>query len=249
LASEDDDAGTNDYSYLDGSGLLDSMTSPFSTSSPDLTYGYDSYGHVSTRTDGPSGLAWGINYDPDSGRVASKDVRVTGGSGKVCFERIYDEVGNVAQEARTSNVKCSDTHTPSWNTYEYYKNNRLKEADEFGTITSFEYDGAGNRTKVTTGGNDLITTFDDAGYPVSRSDNTHYATDPLGSLICISSSACPSGTQFKYDAWGRTSTALVGGVTYNYKYDALNRTARSARATKRDVCSPRPGAASSLASH
>lgn len=220
LASEQDSAGTNDYSYLGGSGLLGEMTSPLSTTDPVLTYTYDSFGRVETREDGPSGLTWTVVYDPDNGRVASKDAAITGGNGVVCFERSYDEVGNVTQEARTAGVRCSGSHTPSWNTYEYLNNNRLSQATEFGTPTTFGYDGAGNRTTV----GSLVTTFDGAGYPDSRSDNVDYTTDPLGNLTCVTATTCTNGTQYKYDAWGRTSQAKIGSNTYNYTYDALDRT-------------------------
>jgi RHS repeat-associated protein len=224
LASETDAAGTNDYTYLDGSGLLAAMSSPLSTTSPDLTYSYDDFGRVTTRVDGPSGLTSTVGYDANSGRVKSKSVGVTGGAGLACFERTYDEVGNVTAEARTASVKCSDSHTPSWNTYEYLNNNRLSEANEFGTTTTFVYDGAGNRTEVTSGGTTLITTFDGAGYPDHRDDNTDYVTDPLGQLTCVTTTTCPNGTQYQYDAWGRTSQAKIGSSTYTYSYDALDRT-------------------------
>jgi hypothetical protein len=59
--------------------LLDQMTTPLGTAPNNtLTYAYDGYGRVSTRTDVASGLTWSVGYDQYSGRVKSKDVAVTG---------------------------------------------------------------------------------------------------------------------------------------------------------------------------
>jgi hypothetical protein len=115
-----------------------------------------------------------------------------------CFERGFDAVGNVTSEARTASVKCSDTHTPAWNTYTYFDNNRLKQAAEFGTTTTFGYDGAGNRTSVQVEAvHPSPRRSMAAGFPSPATDgttSTTYTTDPLGELTCVTTSTCAAGT-------------------------------------------------------
>ncbi|MGH9166603.1 MAG: RHS repeat-associated core domain-containing protein [Acidimicrobiia bacterium] len=209
---------TNNYRYRTGDGLLATISPAFGGSN--VAYGYDPYGRATSRQD-PSGLTSVVAYD-QTGRVKSKQVNLPSSSPLVCFERVYDPVGNVIQEAQRPSTACA-TQPEGWNTYAYDNANRLESATEGGVTTAFGYDGAANRTSVQVGGDPAVTTsYDDAGYPDSASDGTDYVTDALGELMSITKGG--STSSFVYDAWGRTSSAATPSGSFTYVLDALDRT-------------------------
>src|SRR5262249_9504619 len=160
-----------------------------------VTYSYDPYGRVLTRTD-PDGLTNTVAYDAD-GRPKSKEVDITSTSSPVtCFERTYDAVSNVLKEAQRDAPACG-TQSTGWNTYTYDNPNRMIQSVEGSTTTGFEYDGAGNRTSVqVNGGTKITTSYDSAGLPTGATDGTIYTVDDIGELTCITTTTCASGTQY-----------------------------------------------------
>lgn len=234
LAERADAYGTTtsatDLRYGAGDGLLGSLawTSP-SGSVNTSTYAYDAYGRLVARDD-QSGKRTAFAYDGSS-RLSSITVGTPSGPAPgisnpvIAFTRTFDQVGNVATEARTvPGYPANDTGT--W-TYTYDNANRLATATvPGGVLYRYDYDGAGNRWRVRQGSSsDIQVAFDANGYPDSANDGTNYTVDAAGRLTRIAKSG--DVTTYSYDGFSRLVRAQRSGgsTTYDVSYtlDPLDR--------------------------
>jgi RHS repeat-associated protein len=105
-----------------------------------------------------------------------------------------------------------------------------------GTVTTYGYDGAENRTSVKVGTSKAVTTtYDGAGLPTSSSDGTSFAHDAVGNLTLINKSGNNPDWYFAYNSWGNLKSAAhasSGTPDVSYTVDALDRVlSRTAGAT------------------
>jgi RHS repeat-associated protein len=102
--------------------------------------------------------------------------------------------------------------------------------DPSGETTSYGFDGAGNRTSVKVGTAPAEeTTYDAAGRPASGTGGIAYTHDEAGNLTSIDRPGTDEDLTATYDPWGRTASAVPGGLgspEVAYTYDALSRTTR-----------------------
>lgn len=219
LASREDRYGpstisTSAFGYLAGDGLVGTLTwTPSGTGANTSIYAYDAYGRTIARDD-PSGKRTAFGYDsasrPSSINVGTPSGPAPGVSNPVVtFTRTFDQVGNVATEARTvPGYATGDQGT--WQ-YTYDNANRLTRATTpGGTSYRYDYDGAGSRYRVRVGSSDAQMTFDANGYP-------DFAVD--GGVT----------TQYTVDAAGRLTEVITGSDTTTYVYDGLSRLKRAVR--------------------
>ena len=79
-----------------------------------------------------------------------------------------------------------------------------------GTVVSFAYDAAGNRTSMTSGGSTTAYSYDAAGQ-LKTAGSTSYAYDPAGNRISAGTSS------FTYDDFGNLASATAGATTIAYR--------------------------------
>lgn len=150
-----------------------------------ITYTYDNLGRVATRT--PGGTA----------ALSSNDYPVT---------YTYNLLNAVTQIARANDGQTLTNH--------YDALGRLtSEGQPFGTAT-YQYDAAGDRTRITWGD----------GFYAS------YNYDYIGAVTSIAANGATSGVgvlaTYSYDNLGRRSAVAYGnGTSRTYAYDGINRLA------------------------
>ncbi|MGH2649645.1 MAG: RHS repeat-associated core domain-containing protein [Actinomycetota bacterium] len=232
LSSIVDPAGTTKYTYT-ANGQLYQLTEPFSKTS--VTYTYDTAGRATKRTDG-AGLCWTQTYETGTGRVDKRTIRVNGSSCSSTilgtFDLGYDLASNVTSRAETVTTETGANNPDSgtW-TYAYDAANRMISSTApppSSTVTTYGYDGAGNRTSVKVGSGSPVTTdHDAAGLPTSSSDGTTYTHDALGELTQIDrGGGTANDWHVIYDSWGNTRSAAhepTGTPDVSYTVDALDR--------------------------
>lgn len=231
LSSIVDPAGTTKYTYT-ANGQLYQLTEPFSKTP--VTYTYDTAGRTTKRTDG-AGLCWTQSYETGTGRLDKRTVRVNGSSCSSTilgtFDLGYDLASNVISRAETVTTETGGNNPDSgtW-TYAYDAANRMISSTApapSSTVTTYGYDGAGNRTSVQVdSGTPVTTDYDAAGLPTSSSDGTTYTHDAVGELTKIDRSPSDSNDwNYAYNSWGVvTSAAHVAGTPdVSYTTDALDR--------------------------
>ncbi|MFE6288309.1 putative adhesin [Streptomyces sp. NPDC057877] len=215
VSGADPAAYTTSYTY-DGRGLLSSATDPLGRTT---TYGYNGAEQL-TSARNPAGDTTTYAYD-DAGHLT----RTTDPSG-ASVVRAYDAGGRLASETDAAGNKT---------TYTYDKVGRLLSsvsprgnvsgADPAAHTTSYAYDAAGNRTKVTgPTGASTTTTYDAINRPL-------VVTDPLGHTTAYTYDANDNVTKVT-DAADKTVTSvydrnnrLTGSTnqlsrTTTYAYDA-----------------------------
>lgn len=238
--SVDGNITTNTY---DGFGNLVSSTDPLGLVSGFVTewdYSYNSIYRISVHRDGlPDAETW---YDQQARKVKESSI----GQGMATFvDYTYDSRGRLSQKTYPYN----QTGTAS-RVFNYSYNNdisRLKQVDDNGKVTKYDYTGKTTKLTDVSTGRVYETTVDDNG-------RTILAKDPAGSQVSYayysdgqlkSTTAVGLVTTIEYDAYGRqtkltdpnagTSTftynaygQLVAqtdgnGITFNSTYDVLGR--------------------------
>jgi RHS repeat-associated protein len=232
LSSIVDPAGTTKYTYT-ANGQLYQLTEPFSKTP--VTYTYDTAGRITKRTDG-AGLCWTQTYETGTGRPDKRTIRVNGSSCSSTilgtFDLGYDISSNVTSRAETVTTETGANNADSgtW-TYAYDAANRMSSSTTpapSSTVTTYGYDGAGNRTSVKVGSGSPVTTdYDAAGVPTSSSDGTTYMHDAIGELTQIDrAGGTANDWNLVYDSWGNTKSAAhepTGTPDVSYTLDALDR--------------------------
>ncbi|MFI9423297.1 DUF6531 domain-containing protein [Streptomyces achromogenes] len=208
-------AYTAKYTY-DGRGLLSTATDPLGRTT---SYGYNGAEQL-TSAKNPAGDIIRYEYD-DAGNLT----KTTDAAGK-SITRGYDSGGRLTSEIDPLGNKT---------TYTYDKLGRLLSivsprgnvagADPASYTTSYAYDGAGNRTKVTDpSGAAVSTEYDSVNRPVKVIDplgkTTAYAYDAVDNVTKVTD-ALGKSVSSVYDKNNRlTSTTNALGKSTNYAYDA-----------------------------
>lgn len=207
LESVNTAAGTTQYTY-DASDNLTSITdanqhaTTFSFDQRNLlvaerdplnnstTYVYDGLGNILTKTDA-NGNQTNYSYD-NLNRVTSKS---------------YDgNTDNYSYDANSNLIQTSNNHISISYTYDELNRMIAKSVDNWNESISYEYDGVGNRTKMT----------DPSGV-------TTYEYDANNRLTKITNPSNET-TVFTYDLGGRmTKQDYANGTYATYEYDVANR--------------------------
>ncbi|WP_405623976.1 DUF6531 domain-containing protein [Streptomyces sp. NBC_00076] len=215
IAGADPAAYTTNYAY-DGRGLLSSATDPLGRTT---TYKYNGAEQL-TSAENPAGDTTTYTYD-DAGHLT----KGTDAAGK-SVTRTYDASGRPASETDATGNKA---------TYTYDKVGRLLTsvsprgnvtgADPAAYTTSYAYDAAGNRTKVTgPTGAFSTTTYDAINRPLVVTDPlskpTTYAYDANDNVTKVTDAAGKTVTSV-YDKNNQlTSSTNQLSKTTTYAYDA-----------------------------
>ncbi|MFB7272679.1 DUF6531 domain-containing protein [Streptomyces sp. NPDC056244] len=215
VAGADPAAYTTTYAY-DGRGLLSSVTDPLDRTT---VYQYNGAEQL-TSARNPADDTTTFAYDK-----AGRPTRTTDPSGNF-VTRAYDASGRLTSETDAAGNKT---------TYAYDKVGRLLSsvsprgnvsgANPAAYTTSYAYDAAGNRTKVTDPtGASTITTYDEINRPLVVTDpltrTTGYTYDANGNVTKITDAANKAATSV-YDKNNRlTSSTDRLSKTTSYGYDA-----------------------------
>ena len=208
-------AYTTKYTY-DGRGLLSAATDSLGRTT---SYGYNGAEQLTSAKD-PAGNTTRYEYD-DAGNLT----KTTDAAGK-SVTRGYDSGGRLTSE--TDPLGNKTTHT-------YDKLGRLLStvsargnvtgADPAAYTTSYTYDAAGNRTKVTDpSGAAVSTEYDAVNRPVKITDplgqTTTYAYDAVDNVTKVTDALGKTASSV-YDKNNRlTSTTNQLGKTTTYAHDA-----------------------------
>jgi RHS repeat-associated protein len=228
--------GTIAYGY-DEAGRRTQMTVPAVAGAPGgvVSYGYDQAGRVATvtdaavagapatvslsyladgrvdRVDRSNGVSTRYGYDA-AGRVIDMSHATAAGE-LVGFGYVLDANGNrVGVASRHAGVGVvSETYT-------------LDELDRLTTVTSstagtssYGYDAAGNRTRVSNAAGDTTATFDAAQRltaTTGSSGTVTYGYDLAGNLTSVS-----TGERYGYDGANQLVSAAGAGASHSYRFD------------------------------
>ena len=227
--------GATAYHY-NTNGQLSQVDDPL-TASGQTTYTYDYVARTITRDD-PASLRTIRSFDLAGRPSDQKVVKISApGTTLVDFTYGYDDDSNVTSADQT--VGGGNTGSGSW-AYAYDEAGRLTSQNPPGAsnTTTYQYDGAGNRTSATfNAGTAVTTTYDGANRPIKQKQGAtvlqDYTYDNAGELTQTSINSGATVWDYTYDPWGRQSQAkkTVGASVTNldYTYDALGRTLSRAK--------------------
>jgi RHS repeat-associated protein len=217
LTSYTDTTGTIGYGY-DSANRLVSLaepggTCPATVATPNATactgFSYD-FAHHKTATSFPNGQSTTKTYD-GAGRVASIIARKADGT-TVLASRVYTYQNAINPLLDQSLVATMADQSGTTTTYGYDGLNRLTSAND-GTLSSWDYDNDGNRTKATK-----------AGTPTAFS--AYNGADQLCWTSTTSAGACaspPSGaTTYAYDGTGNQTSDQAGATTLANSFNVFN---------------------------
>ncbi|MGI5238567.1 LamG-like jellyroll fold domain-containing protein [Dactylosporangium sp. CA-139066] len=211
VATRQDAAGTTTFTY-DAAGRFKTLSNGWTN--VDLTVNYNSMSLPSTIVYGINNQTRTFTYD-DLHRITNDQIKQTNGStilGNIAYG--YDEDSNETSKTTTGFAGASI------NTYTYDLANRLTSWTSGSTVTNYEYDDSGNRTR----NGSKTFTYDQRNQLQSSSDGTTYSYTPRGTL------ALTGGTPGVYattaDAFGQVITQQGAGGTSTNQYDAAGRAVR-----------------------
>ena len=209
-------AGSRPTRTMPMSSMTQVATSYGGTAGPQVAFGYDSGGRLTSadRTIGGSGDSVNTSYGYDAANrqtTITDSVHIPSGSGGgtttpiATYVYSYDNANRV-----TTQVNADGTYT-----YTYDNANELTNVDKNGTqVESYSYDLNGNRTATgytTTVMNETAT-----------SPGVTYSYDNAGNMISANNGT--TITTYTYDFRNRLTEVTQGGtVIATYTYDALNR--------------------------
>ncbi|WP_433076607.1 LamG-like jellyroll fold domain-containing protein [Dactylosporangium sp. CA-052675] len=212
MASRADAAGTTNFTY-DTAGRF--KTASNATTNIDVTVNYNNLSLPSTVVYGVNNQTRTFTYN-DLHRLTNDQIKQTSGStilGNIAYE--YDANGNETKKTTTGFAGASI------NTYTYDLADRLTSWTSGSTVTNYEYDDSGNRTR-----NGAKTfTYDQRNRLASASDGTTYSYTPRGTLRLTSGTAGVYNTTT--DAYGQVITQQGAGGTSTNSYDAGGRVLRA----------------------
>jgi RHS repeat-associated protein len=226
LKSSTGAAGTTSYEY-NANGDMSRRSGPNGT----LDIGYDGNRRQKTLTDSLTGRTQTMTYNA-TGELASTSY----GSASRSFT--YDNLGRVATDAIGSSTisyiydrddlvtskTTSGYRGAGSNSYQHDALGRLTYwSDADGSVTTYGYDKASNRTSVTSGGTTRAQAFDARNRLKTDSQGATYAWTARGTLA--SSTAGGTTTTYASDAFDRLRTVTKPGHVSQYDYDSLDRVA------------------------
>ncbi|SFQ99982.1 RHS repeat-associated core domain-containing protein [Lentzea waywayandensis] len=202
VISRADAAGTAAYVY--DKGRLDTVADGLTGTSQ--KFGYDNTGEVKT-IDFGAGRKRTLGYD-DFGRLSS-DVMTNSANATVASTTYgYNRTDTVASRTTTGVAGAGTT------TYDYDKGYRLKSSTAGGVTTGYEWDDAGNRTKI----GSKASTFDERNRLLSDGDST-YAYSARGTLRSKT-----TGSQVQQAGFDALDRMITNGAQ-TYAYDGFDRVA------------------------
>jgi len=183
---------TSTYTYT-VEGYLETVTDPRGNST---SYTYDAYGQLEARTDELDN-SWSYTYD-DLGNL----IEIIDPTGMITLYE-YDDFGRL--------VKTILNYNPAF---------EQNDDGQFNIITEYEYDAAGNRTKIIdTYGRETVYEYDDNNRLTRTVDPMGFKTtntyDAAGNLT-VSTDSLGRTTTFAYDDLNRriSTTDALGYTTY-----------------------------------
>ncbi|WP_149259133.1 LamG-like jellyroll fold domain-containing protein [Actinomadura sp. K4S16] len=204
--SRTDAAGTTTYTY-DVADRLSTLADPATGTT--LTYGYDDMSQLTSIAYGTGGNTRAYTYD-HLHRLTGDTLKKPDGTAIASITYGYDDNGN-----ETSKTTTGFGGTVQ-NTYAYDWANRLTSWDNGTTVTPYEYDDSGNRTRV---GADVYTY--DARDQLTSDGTNSYTYTARGTL---STQTTPTQTlTATSDAYGQQATVAAPAGTQTYITDALGR--------------------------
>ncbi|MEU6719591.1 RHS repeat-associated core domain-containing protein [Nonomuraea sp. NPDC046802] len=217
-----DAAGTATFTW-DGNNRPDTATDP--VTGRKITYGYDPAGNLASLTAATGTTATDtqiFTYD-DMDRLKTQTLTQGTISGqqlaKITYE--WDKDDNLSTKT------TAGTAGAGTNTYGYDHAGRLTSwTAPGGAVTAYEWDAAGNRTKV----GDKAFTYDERNR-LTSGDGTDYTYTPRGTLA--TSTKAGATTNYAFDAFDR----LIADGDSLYSYDALDRMTNRIRGTAKQTFS------------
>jgi RHS repeat-associated protein len=200
LTRRTDASGTTDYTYIKAR----LATTSDGITGVRATVGYDAAGAPKT-VDYGAGRLRTFGYD-NLGRLAADTLKNNTGQAVASISYGYDPADRLTSKTTTGTAGAAD------NTYAYDQAGRLTSWTAGATTTAYEWDAAGNRTKVGT----KAAVFNARNQLQSDGDST-YTYTARGTLASRITSGRIEG--FSYDALDRL--AHQGDTTYTY--DSLDR--------------------------
>jgi YD repeat-containing protein len=237
---------------LDECGRQNFASYPFTTGygSRGVTTTYDALGRVKTVLDNDANAITQYSYSGADVTITDPNNRQTlytyggfSGPDDVRLLRVrdaanqytaytYDAFGNLTSVAGPSSTNPPTAPSRTW-TYDVLKGVLTSETQPENGTTTYEYDNAGNRTKVTTSDGITLFTYDGDNRLVlqdvqgTTADDVAFEYDAAGRLkrMAIPSlTSATTSTTYTYDTLGRLSTRqdFVTPQTYQstYQYDA-----------------------------
>ncbi|MEV6038914.1 RHS repeat-associated core domain-containing protein [Nonomuraea sp. NPDC052116] len=212
LAQRVDAAGTTTFTW-DNADRLKTATDPLTGRT--FTYAYDKANRVETLTSANPANTQIFGYD-DLGRATSQTLKNSAGAEIAKITYGWDKDDNLTTKT-TTGLAGSGT-----NTYGYDHANRLTSWTAPGGTTTYEWDAAGNRTKV----GDKTFTYDERNR-LTNGDGTDYTYTARGTLASQTKNG--TATQLTFDAFDR----LIADGDSVYAYDVFDRvTSRISGPTK-----------------
>ena len=244
LLNATDASGTVSFTY-DSADRLTAVSYPGGLS---LAYTYDAAGRRTSMID-QSGFKANYSYNT-LGRLAS----VTDGNGAMIASYTYDATGRLARVDRGNGTATTYTYdavgnillvvnlatgggTQSQFVYAYDALGRRISAASADGTTSYQYDAAGQLTRVALpNGRTIDYSYDADGNRTSVIDSTSgtdaYSNNNLDQYSSINGNALTydgdgnlltvgGGATYVYNARGQLISTTAGGDTFTYTYDAL----------------------------
>ncbi|WP_432841102.1 LamG-like jellyroll fold domain-containing protein [Dactylosporangium sp. CA-092794] len=212
-ASRVDAAGTTNFTY-DPAGRFQTASNT-TTTNINVTATYNNMSLPQTIVYGSSNQTRTFTYD-DLHRLTNDQLKQTSGStilGNIAYG--YDANGNETSKTTTGFAGAST------NTYTYDLANRLTSWTSGSTVTNYEYDASGNRTR----NGSKTFAYDQRNQLASASDGTTYTYSARGTLRQTSNSGGVYATTA--DAYGQVITQQAAGGTSTNQYDAAGRVVRT----------------------
>ncbi|WP_108724619.1 LamG-like jellyroll fold domain-containing protein [Streptosporangium minutum] len=198
-----DTAGTATYTY-DNAGNLKTATDPVTGRT--WTYGYDDASRLISQTSANPAGSQGYTYDAVD-RLASHTLKNSGGTELSKIVYGWDKDDNLTSKTTTGTAGAGA------NTYGYDRSGRLTSwTAPGGTITPYEWDDSGNRTKA--GSKTFV--YDERNR-LTSGDGVDYTYTPRGTLATEVKDGVTRNLTF--DAFDR----MVSDGDASYGYDALGR--------------------------
>ncbi len=202
MATRQDAAGTSTYTY-DTAGRLATIAD--ASTGEQATLGYDDMSLVTSIQYGSSGNTRVLGYD-GLHRLASDELRRPGGTSIAGITYGYDANDNEISKS-TTGFAGSAAHT-----YGYDQADRLTSWNEGTGEITFDYDRAGNRTRI----GSRVLTYDERNQ-LTSDGNTTFSYTPRGTLSGTTEGTVTTPSTF--DAYGQQRSQ--GGRTY--AYDGMGR--------------------------
>ncbi len=241
-----------DYTYVDGTHDVKSVTRTSGDITQTIDYGYDSFGHVTSTVLSANGtndkITSSATYTDDGNYLASstnqlgkvtnynydtvtKLLKYVENANSIRTAYIYDEFER-AEKVYLDSDEDGIADTAEAQVSYLYASGRLSGIDTQTTDYSLTYDAFGNILTIKAGNNTLAT-YEYASFngkllklTYGNGDYEEYIYDNLDRLVSVKFNGVVEYTLI-YDANGRLYSMTEGSITHVYEYDSLDRLIRA----------------------